>query len=133
MISEPWTASGTGPGIGGFPISENGDQAWAEWNAHFRDWWRSFVNDDYFGLNSTEGVDGGTVMTGSQAVYGWNGRQPYHSINFVTAHDGFTLYDLFSYDEKQNGCGLLNPVCCDAPMSVWCERKCRAQPLPQLV
>ena len=77
MISEPWTASGTGPGIGGFPISEDGNQAWAEWNAHFRDWWRSFVNDDAFGLNSTEGVDGGTVMTGSQSVYGWNGRQPY--------------------------------------------------------
>ena len=72
-------------------------------------------------LNSTEGVDGGTVMTGSQPVYGWNGRKPHHSVNFVTVHDGFTLYDLFSYDERQNDCGLLNPKCCDDPLSVWCD------------
>ena len=122
IISEPWTAAGTGPGIGGFTTSTDDPAfAWAEWNAHYRDWWRSFVNDDNFRLNSTEGVDGGTVMTGSQSVYGWNGRKPYHSINFVTVHDGFTLYDLFSYDSKQNGCGLLNPVCCNDPLSVWCD------------
>ncbi len=122
IISEPWTAAGTGPGIGGFTTStDDPAYAWAEWNAHYRDWWRSFVNDDNFRLNSTEGVDGGTVMTGSQSVYGWNGRKPYHSINFVTVHDGFTLYDLFSYDSKQNGCGLLNPVCCNDPLSVWCD------------
>lgn len=122
IISEPWTAANTGPGIGGFPTSStNSDFAWLEWNAHFRDWWRSFLNDDNFVLNSTEGVDGGSVMTGSEAVYGWNGRKPYHSINFVTVHDGFTLYDLFSYEERQNDCGLLNPVCCDDPMSVWCD------------
>lgn len=122
IISEPWTAAGTGPGIGGFPTSSTDpDFAWAEWNAHFRDWWRSFVNEDDFVLNRTEGVDGGAVMTGSEPVYGWNGRKPYHAINFITVHDGFTLYDLFSYNEKQNDCGLLNPVCCDDPMSVWCD------------
>jgi glycogen operon protein len=121
LIAEPWTASGTGPGIGGFPISSNGSQAWGEWNAHFRDWWRSIINDDDFTLDSTEGVDGGATLTGSEDVYGWNGRSPYHSINFITAHDGFTLSDLFSYEEKQNGCGLLNPVCCDDPLSVWCD------------
>jgi glycogen operon protein len=122
IISEPWTAAGTGPGIGGFPASSvDPDFAWAEWNAHFRDWWRSFVNDDAFVLNSTEGVDGGAVMTGSEPVYGWNDRKPYHAVNFVTVHDGFTLYDLFSYEEKQNGCGLLNPVCCNDPLSVWCD------------
>ena len=60
-------------------------------------------------------------MTGSEAVYGHNGRAPFHSINFVTVHDGFTMYDLFSYDEKQNECGLLNPKCCDDPLSVWCD------------
>ena len=122
IISEPWTAAGTGPGIGGFPTSSNDEAfAWLEWNAHYRDWWRSFVNDDNFRLNSTEGVDGGAVMTGSESVYGWNGRKPYHAINFVTVHDGFTLYDLFAYEDKQNGCGLLNPVCCDDPLSVWCD------------
>jgi len=139
LISEPWTASGTGPGIGGFPMSSNNDEfGWMEWNAHFRDWWRSFVNhcnwsengmechgdtldQSIFVLNSTEGVDGGSVMTGSEAVYGYNGRAPFHSINFVTVHDGFTMYDLFSYAEKQNECGLLNPKCCDDPLSVWCD------------
>ena len=112
IISEPWTAAGSGPGIGGFPTStEDPAFAWSEWNAHYRDWWRSFVNncnwegcagssDAKFVLNSTEGVDGGNVMTGSSGVYGWNGRKPYHSINFVTVHDGFTMYDLFSYEEK---------------------------------
>ena len=135
IISEPWTAAGSGPGIGGFPTSSNDPAfAWSEWNAHFRDWWRSFVNncnwegclgnsssDARFVLNSTEGVDGGNVMTGSSGVYGWNGRKPYHSINFVTVHDGFTMYDLFSYGEKQNDCGLLNPICCDDPFSAWCD------------
>jgi glycogen operon protein len=122
LIAEPWTAAGTGPGIGGFPMSTTKEgYGWAEWNAHYRDWWRSFVNNDDWRLNSTEGVDGGAVITGSEAVYGWNGRKPYHSVNFVTVHDGFTLYDLFSYEQKQNGCGLLNPICCDDPTSAWCD------------
>lgn len=122
IIAEPWTAAGTGPGIGGFPTSSDDPAiAWGEWNAHFRDWWRSFLNEDGFVLNRTEGVDGGAVMTGSAPVFGWNGRQPYHSVNFITAHDGFTLYDLFTYTEKQNGCGLLNPKCCSEPLSVWCD------------
>jgi len=122
IIAEPWTAAGTGPGLGGFPTSSTQEgYAWGEWNAHYRDWWRSFVNNDDFRLNSTEGIDGGAVMTGSEATYGWNGRAPYHAVNFVTVHDGFTMYDLFSYDQKQNGCGLLNPICCDDPTSAWCD------------
>lgn len=122
IIAEPWTAAGTGPGKGGFPASSTDPTyAWAEWNGYFRDWWRSFVNDDGFVLNTVAGADGGTVITGSEPVYGWNGRKPFHAINFITVHDGFTLYDLFSYEEKQNGCGLLNPVCCDDPLSVWCD------------
>lgn len=140
LISEPWTASGTGPGIGGFPMSqEDPSFGWAEWNAHFRDWWRAFANhcnwlDGHmvchgwdapatpaFVLNSTEGIDGGSAMTGSESVYGDEGRSPVHSVNFVTVHDGFTLYDLFSYGDKQNECGLLNPKCCDDPLSVWCD------------
>jgi glycogen operon protein len=123
LIAEPWTASGTGPGIGGFPTSSDDPAyAWGEWNAHFRDWWRSFINYDDWSLNSFEGAaDGGSVMTGSASVYGWNGRKPYHAINFVTVHDGFTMYDLFTYEEKRNGCGLLNPVCCYDPCSAWCD------------
>lgn len=134
VISEPWTAAGSGPGIGGFPNASNGKNAWAEWNAHFRDWWRAFVNNcDWEGcagdngeyrwrLNAVEGpADGGNVMTGTSSLYGWNDRKPYHSINFVTVHDGFTMYDLFSYTEKQNECGLLNPICCDDPYSAWCD------------
>ena len=140
LVAEPWTAKGTGPGIGGFPMASDGSgQAWGEWNAHFRDWWRAFVNhcswsdegmvchgdatleSPVFVLNSTEGVDGGSVLTGSESVFGHNGRAPYHSVNFITVHDGFTLYDLVSYEDKQNGCGLLNPKCCDDPLSVWCD------------
>lgn len=126
IIAEPWTAGGSGPGIGGFPKSTNNDAVgWGEWNPYFRDWWRSFVNqsDGYWGLNSpaTGGVDGGTVLTGTEPVYGWNDRKPYHSVNFVTAHDGFTMYDLVSYTEKQNGCGVLNQICCDDPTSAWCD------------
>ena len=129
IIAEPWTAMGTGPGIGGFPTSSDGNFAWYEWNAKYRDWWRSFTNSDEYVLNSNEGIgydgytvmDGGQILTGSSGLYGWNDRKPYHSVNFVTVHDGFTLYDLFTYNEKQNGCGLLNPVCCENPMSVWCD------------
>jgi len=121
IIAEPWTAAGTGPGMGGFPVSSNGTLVWAEWNAHFRDWWRSFVNYDDWALNSVDGLDGGAVMTGSYDLYAWNGRGPTASFNFVTVHDGFTMYDLMSYDQKQNDCGLLNPICCDSPTSAWCD------------
>jgi glycogen operon protein len=73
-------------------------------------------------MNSAEnGADGGSVITGTQLRYGWNGRKPYHATNFVTAHDGFTMYDLFSFNEKNNNCGPLNPVCCDDPTSAWCD------------
>ena len=48
-------------------------------------------------------------VDGFSIVYGDEGREPYHSINFITVHDGFTLYDLVSYADKQNECGLLNP------------------------
>ena len=140
LIAEPWTAGGTGPGIGGFPMSQTDPSfGWGEWNAHFRDWWRAFVNHCNWGdagmvchgnaamdtpvfvLNSTEGIDGGAALMGSEALYGDEGRSPAHSINFITVHDGFTLYDLFSYEAKQNECGLLNPKCCDDPLSVWCD------------
>ena len=121
IIAEPWSIQGFY--LGGFPKASNSDFGWGEWNAHYRDWWRSFVNEDGFKLNSREGaIDGGGAMTGSFDLFNWNGRKPYHSVNFITVHDGFTLYDLFSYYEKQNKCGPLNPVCCDQPLSAWCDR-----------
>lgn len=121
IMAEPWAVSGFY--LGDFPKDRNSDVAWYEWNGHFRDWWRSFVNDDNWALNAREGaVDGGGVLTGSFDLFDDEGRKPYHSLNFVTVHDGFTMYDLFSYDQKQNACGPLNPVCCDAPLSPFCDR-----------
>ncbi len=123
IIAEPWTAGGSYNSIGAFPASETKPgTAWGEWNASFRDWWRNIANDDGWVMNSAEnGADGGSVITGTEMRYGWNGRKPYHSVNFVTAHDGFTMYDLFSYNEKNNQCSPINPVCCDDPNSVWCD------------
>jgi len=123
IIAEPWTAGGSYTSIGNFPLSTTDDATgWAEWNASFRDWWRSIVNNDGWVMNSAEnGIDGGGVLTGSSARYEANGRRPYHSVNFVTCHDGFTMYDLLSYDEKNNFCGPLNPTCCDDAASPWCD------------
>jgi len=129
IIAEPWAAGGSyGFSLGGFPAASGtdgeGGVGWYEWNAHFRDWWRSFVNEDLFALNSKEGpADAGYTMTGSHDTFSWNGRRPYHSVNFITAHDGFTMYDLVSYDEKVNACGPLNPMCCDSPLSAFCDRE----------
>ena len=128
VIAEPWAAGGEyGFRLGAFPAAMGPDSAgvgWYEWNGHFRDWWRSFVNNDSWSLASREGIaDAGFTMTGSYELMAWNERRPYHSVNFVTSHDGFTLYDLFSYDEKQNGCGPLNPVCCNDPTSPFCDRE----------
>ena len=141
LIAEPWAAGGydlslsfNGPNnnelsngygtrIGLFPSATNKPgTGWAEWNGRFRDWWRAFQNNDGFKLNSTEVKDGGFFLTASSNWYEWNSRKPYHSVNFVTVHDGFPMYDLFSYDMKQNGCGPLNPICCREPNSAWCEK-----------
>jgi len=129
VIAEPWTAAGyenleSWTPIAQFPMSTDLEgYGWGEWNARFRDWWRSFLNDDWWVLNSQEGgLDGGGVITGTYDLYAWNGRKPYHATNFITVHDGFTMFDLFSYDEKQNGCSPINPDCCDdGGYSVWCD------------
>lgn len=123
IIAEPWTAGGYYNAIGAFPASTvDPELGWGEWNASFRDWWRDIQNDDTWVLNGTEnGIDGGGTLTGSQSRYGANGRRPYHSVNFVTAHDGFTMYDLLSYNEKNNFCGPLNPTCCTNAASPWCD------------
>jgi glycogen operon protein len=141
LVAEPWAAGGydlgksfNGPSanpfangygtrVGLFPAAQNKPgTAIGEWNGRYRDWWRSFWNYDDWKFSSQEVKDGGFFLTGSFDWYGWNDRRPYHSYNFVTVHDGFTMYDLLSYAEKQNGCGPLNPTCCSEPNSPWCEK-----------
>jgi glycogen operon protein len=123
IIAEPWSAGGEYSwSMGRFPASSDGERGWGEWNAGFRDWWRAFVNFDDWSLSSRAGdADGGFTLTGSAGHFEDDGRRPHHSVNFVTVHDGFTMYDLLSYDHKQNGCGPLNPVCCADPNSAWCD------------
>jgi len=91
LIAEPWDLGEGGYQVGNFPV------LWAEWNAEYRDTVRGFWKGD-------EGRVGalGYRLTGSSDLYGRGGRRPYASINFVTAHDGFTLHDLVSYNEKHN-------------------------------
>jgi glycogen operon protein len=91
LIAEPWDLGEGGYQVGNFPV------LWAEWNAEYRDTVRRFWKGD-------GGLVGGLAyrLTGSSDLYGTEGRSPYASINFVTAHDGFTLADLVSYNEKHN-------------------------------
>ncbi|MHB1844058.1 MAG: alpha-amylase family glycosyl hydrolase [Deltaproteobacteria bacterium] len=124
IVAEPWAAGGPGDRQGQFPASGTSPgYGWGEWNGSFRDWWRSFVNTDGWTLGSTvwtaspvpSGASGGFFLYGSQDLFQPNGRLPYHSYDFVTIHDGFTMYDLFSYNQPQNSCGPLNPGCCSQP------------------
>lgn len=91
MIAEAWDAGGLYQ-VGSFP----GEDRWFEWNGKFRDVVRRFIK-------GTDGQTGAfaTAMSGSADLYGHT-RRPYHSVNFVTAHDGFTLRDLVSYQDKHN-------------------------------
>ena len=91
LIAEPWDVGDGGYQVGNFPAP------FSEWNGKYRDTVRSFWKGD-------EGRIGemGYRLTGSPDLYRHNGRRPYASINFVTAHDGFTLNDLVRYNEKHN-------------------------------
>jgi isoamylase len=91
LIAEPWDLGEGGYQVGNFP-----DQ-WAEWNDKFRDTVRSFWKGDTGKL-----AELGYRLMGSSDLYDKTGRGPCSSINFVTAHDGFTLHDLVSYNEKHN-------------------------------
>jgi isoamylase len=91
LIAEPWDVGEGGYQVGNFPV------LWAEWNGRYRDTVRRFWKGDS-GLLS----DFAYRLTGSSDLYEMDGRKPYASINFVTAHDGFTLCDLVSYNEKHN-------------------------------
>jgi len=92
LISEPWDCGGLYQ-VGSFP---NWD-IWAEWNGKYRDDVRCFIKGDP-GMKSAFA----TRIAGSADLYNYNKRKPFHSINFVIAHDGFTLNDLVSYNEKHN-------------------------------
>jgi len=91
LIAEPWDLGEGGYQVGNFPVG------WTEWNGKYRDVVRAYWKGE-----------GGVIdelayrLTGSSDLYGHSGRRPYASINFVTAHDGFTLHDLVSYNEKHN-------------------------------
>jgi len=91
LIAEPWDLGEGGYQVGNFPLG------WAEWNDRYRDCMRAYWKGD-------GGLIGefATRLTGSSDLYAHNGRRPYASINFITAHDGFTLQDLVSYNLKHN-------------------------------
>src|SRR5881394_3536864 len=91
LIAEPWDLGEGGYQVGKFPVG------WAEWNDKYRDALRSYWKGD-------GGIIGELAyrITGSSDLYARSGRRPYASVNFVTAHDGFTLQDLVSYNSKHN-------------------------------
>jgi glycogen operon protein len=91
LIAEPWDVGEGGYQVGNFP------PLWSEWNGKYRD----EVRDFWRGADNTV-AEFAYRFTGSSDLYESNGRTPYASINFVTCHDGFTLTDLVSYDEKHN-------------------------------
>ncbi len=91
LIAEPWDVGEGGYQVGNFPV------LWAEWNGKYRDTVRRYWKGDAGQLS-----DLAYRLTGSSDLYKNDGRKPSASINFVTAHDGFTLNDLVSYNEKHN-------------------------------
>ncbi len=91
LIAEPWDVGSGGYQVGNFPV------LWAEWNGKYRDTVRRYWKGDEGQLS-----DLGYRLAGSSDLYQHDGRRPYASINFVTAHDGFPLEDLVSYNEKHN-------------------------------
>jgi glycogen operon protein len=91
LIAEPWDVGEGGYQVGNFP------PGWAEWNGRYRDCVRRFWRGEAGMLPELA-----TRLSGSSDLYGGSGRQPHASINFVTSHDGFTLADLVSYNEKHN-------------------------------
>jgi isoamylase len=91
LIAEPWDTGSGGYEVGDFP------PGWSEWNGKYRDTTRDF----WRGVEGTL-PDMATRLAGSRDLYGHGGRRPTASVNFVTAHDGFTLADLVSFDGKHN-------------------------------
>ena len=91
LIAEPWDLGSGGYQVGGFPSS------WSEWNGRYRDCVRDFWRSQPSTL-----PEFASRLMGSSDLYQVNGRRPVASVNFITAHDGFTMNDLVSYNEKHN-------------------------------
>ncbi|HWW89024.1 MAG TPA: glycogen debranching protein GlgX [Vicinamibacterales bacterium] len=91
LIAEPWDLGQGGYQVGNFPV------LWTEWNGKYRDSVRRFWRGDGGSVSELA-----TRLAGSNDLYAQSGRRPYASINFITCHDGFTLRDLVSYNEKHN-------------------------------
>ena len=91
LIAEPWDVGPGGYQVGRFPV------LWTEWNGKYRDAIRRFWRGD-----DGQVAELAYRLTGSSDLYQHDGRKPYASINFVTCHDGFTLNDLVSYNQKHN-------------------------------
>ncbi|MBM3946648.1 MAG: glycogen debranching enzyme, partial [SAR202 cluster bacterium] len=91
LIAEPWDLGEGGYQVGNFPT------LWAEWNGKYRD----TVRDYWRGQDSSQ-AEFAYRLTGSSDLYQATGRRPFASINFITCHDGFTLHDLVSYNDKYN-------------------------------
>ena len=91
LIAEPWDLGIGGYQVGNFPV------LWTEWNGQYRDSIRKFWRGDGHAVSEMA-----TRLCGSSDLYSRSGRRPYASINFVTCHDGFTLHDLVSYNDKHN-------------------------------
>ena len=90
LIAEPWDVGPGGYQVGNFPV------LWSEWNGIYRDTMRDFWRGE------AHVGDFASRLTGSSDLYQDDGRHPFASINFITAHDGFTLRDLVSYNDKHN-------------------------------
>jgi hypothetical protein len=108
LIAEPWDLGEGGYQVGNFPVG------WTEWTGKYRDAVRAFWKGE-----------GGRIgelayrLTGSSDLYGRESRRPYASINFVTAHDGFPLNDLVSYNDKHNEANGEGGNDGDVPMPPW--------------
>jgi len=127
LIAEPWDVGEGGYQVGNFP------PLWSEWNGKYRDTVREYWRGEEQTL-----AEFASRFTGSSDLYATTGRRPYASINFVTCHDGFTLADLTSYEERHNeangednndgeshnrsyNCGVEGPT--DDPEVVTCRRR----------
>jgi isoamylase len=130
LIAEPWDVGEGGYQVGNFPPQ------WEEWNGKYRDCVRDYWRGQEQGLGEFA-----NRITGSSDLYQADGRRPFASVNFVTAHDGFTLADLVSYNDKHNeangednhdgtndnrswNCGVEGPTS-DPPVIALRERQCR--------
>ena len=94
LIAEPWAIGGNSYQVGGFP------SGWSEWNGIYRDSFRKAQNK--LGVIAVTTGEMANRFGGSSDLYGDDGRKPWHSVNFMVAHDGFTLRDLYAYNSKQN-------------------------------